>query len=375
MRLFFPTKNILLTVFVLTIILPSSVYPSPTKAIFGIKESNVVLRMHPDLNTLLDVEGIWGIPMRKLRIEEMHLFPIKESGFLGSGSLNFNTGRLVFTVNWDVNFDILDNETGELLGVDSFSVSFTEKGTLNFNNNTALLGGKGPMERNISTITNLFVDNTQNSSFSIGIRGKFRKFWEEISNATYLIAIDTTPLEECRGSSTFMSFAGGIPSYEGKEIKIPVNQEGGGGEIFGTLFGDIEVVCEKLKVYLYYFSSTYTEKGDGDKAVNLSWSTPHTNNHVKFVLWKGTSSSNGYNIKKITFINTKDNLTEENYSFADTSHFSKNRTYYYLLEEIDDVGNSTFHCNHINAVTIGQDPTIDLESAINYCKKVTGSNN
>lgn len=62
------------------------------------------------------------------------------------------------------------------------------------------------------------------------------------------------------------------------------------------------------------------------------------------------------------------------YSFTDTSDFSDG-TYYYLLEDIDDNGDSTFHCDQIDAVTIGQGPTIDLESAINYCKEVTGSNN
>ena len=62
------------------------------------------------------------------------------------------------------------------------------------------------------------------------------------------------------------------------------------------------------------------------------------------------------------------------YSFTDTSNLSDG-TYYYLLEDIDDSGDSTFHCNQIDAVTIGQGPVIDLESAINYCKEVTGSNN
>ncbi len=61
------------------------------------------------------------------------------------------------------------------------------------------------------------------------------------------------------------------------------------------------------------------------------------------------------------------------YSFTDTSDLS-NGTYYYLLEDIGDNGDSTFHCDQIDTVTIGQGPAIDLESAINYCKEVTGSN-
>jgi hypothetical protein len=62
------------------------------------------------------------------------------------------------------------------------------------------------------------------------------------------------------------------------------------------------------------------------------------------------------------------------YSFIDTNSLS-NGTYYYLLEDIGDNGKITCHCDQIDAVTIGQGPVIDLESAINYCKEVTGSNN
>jgi hypothetical protein len=62
------------------------------------------------------------------------------------------------------------------------------------------------------------------------------------------------------------------------------------------------------------------------------------------------------------------------YSFIDTSNLSDG-IYYYLLEDISDNGKSTFHCDQIDAVTIGQGPAIDLESAINYCKEVTDSSN
>lgn len=60
------------------------------------------------------------------------------------------------------------------------------------------------------------------------------------------------------------------------------------------------------------------------------------------------------------------------YSFTDASNLGDG-TYYYLLEDIDDDGKSTFHCDHIDAVIVDQGPAIDLPSAINYCKKVTGS--
>jgi len=62
------------------------------------------------------------------------------------------------------------------------------------------------------------------------------------------------------------------------------------------------------------------------------------------------------------------------YSFADTSNLG-NGTYYYLLEDINNNSESTFHCDQIDAITVGQGPAIDLESAINYCKEITGSNN
>jgi hypothetical protein len=62
------------------------------------------------------------------------------------------------------------------------------------------------------------------------------------------------------------------------------------------------------------------------------------------------------------------------YSYVDASISRTDVTYYYLLEDVDVNGNHTFHCDHIDAVTVGQGPAIDLQSAINYCKEVTGSN-
>lgn len=46
-----------------------------------------------------------------------------------------------------------------------------------------------------------------------------------------------------------------------------------------------------------------------------------------------------------------------------------------MLEDIDNEGKSTFHCNNLAAATIGQGLATDLESATNYCKQVTGSDN
>ena len=65
------------------------------------------------------------------------------------------------------------------------------------------------------------------------------------------------------------------------------------------------------------------------------------------------------------------------YSFVDTSNL-RDGTYYYLLEDIDNNGNSTFHCNHIDTITIAQNSIASskstLRSVINHCKKVTGNN-
>ncbi|NJO15382.1 MAG: hypothetical protein HC877_06440 [Thioploca sp.] len=76
----------------------------------------------------------------------------------------------------------------------------------------------------------------------------------------------------------------------------------------------------------------------------------------------------------LKFISAVGNSAESTcYSFTDTSNLNDG-TYYYLLEDIGDNGNSTFQCDHIGAVIIGQGPVIDLQSAMNYCKEVTGGN-
>lgn len=62
------------------------------------------------------------------------------------------------------------------------------------------------------------------------------------------------------------------------------------------------------------------------------------------------------------------------YTFVDNT-ITQEGTYYYVLEDIDNEGKSTFHCNNLAAATIGQGLAIDLESATNYCKQVTGSGN
>ncbi len=51
----------------------------------------------------------------------------------------------------------------------------------------------------------------------------------------------------------------------------------------------------------------------------------------------------------------------------------KNKTYYYVLEEIDKNGQSIFYCNDIAAVTIEDGLSIDLKTVKDYCRQVTGS--
>jgi predicted secreted protein len=60
------------------------------------------------------------------------------------------------------------------------------------------------------------------------------------------------------------------------------------------------------------------------------------------------------------------------YAFQDISLFEKG-TYYYVLEEVDMSGQSTFHCNDLDAVTIGFGPAIDLTTAKRFCRQATGS--
>jgi hypothetical protein len=143
--------------------------------------------------------------------------------------------------------------------------------------------------------------------------------------------------------------------------------------------------------------------------VNLTWITGSEKNNIGFHILRSKNSTGNYEVshlieavqyrqidpkpnencsikiqgqlradnsnKSFKLISAIGNSTESAcYSFTDTNNLD-NGTYYYLLESISDNGDSTFHCDQIDAVTVGQGPAIDLESAINYCKEVTGSNN
>ncbi len=62
------------------------------------------------------------------------------------------------------------------------------------------------------------------------------------------------------------------------------------------------------------------------------------------------------------------------YSFIEIG-VAKNRTYYYVLEEVDINGKRIFYCDDIAAVTVDQGLPINLKAMKNYCQQVTGSGN
>ncbi|NJO14494.1 MAG: hypothetical protein HC877_01725 [Thioploca sp.] len=138
---------------------------------------------------------------------------------------------------------------------------------------------------------------------------------------------------------------------------------------------EVRFKCESLLVDLLSFSA----ENYGNQVI-LKWKTTSEIDSTGFNIYRARGKS-GKNSDYLTavritgrIISPKGEGSSSDYSYTDTNNLS-NGTYYYLLEDISDDGNSTFHCNQIDVVTIGQGSTIDLESAIKYCKEVTGSNN
>jgi hypothetical protein len=163
-------------------------------------------------------------------------------------------------------------------------------------------------------------------------------------------------------------------------------------------------VSESLLINLIEFYASGSKNG-----INLTWLTSTEVDNAGFRFWRATKDQyNNYEpillgefgdserispkfdegcLTKIQGYLKKDNSNQHSklistignsaestcYSFTDTSNLSDG-TYYYLLEDIGNNGDSTFHCDQIDAVTIGQGTAIDLPSAINYCKEVTGRN-
>ena len=169
-------------------------------------------------------------------------------------------------------------------------------------------------------------------------------------------------------------------------------QEGVAGKVSVCYCDNGNPIC-KLPVDLDWFETKVTEG-----KTTIKWKTGIETDNAGFSVRRAMSdNNNGYtNIVKLgkldahqgdctegnlsvstqnqIIIATGNSATGACYSFEDISVLDEG-TYYYLLEDINTNGDSTFHCKNIDAVTIGQGPTIDLPSAIDFCKKVTGSNN
>jgi hypothetical protein len=161
--------------------------------------------------------------------------------------------------------------------------------------------------------------------------------------------------------------------------------------------------CEKANlVNLAEFSATSEQDN-----VHLKWITGVEKSNMGFRVWRGMEDNHGgYTIvafkawgdveqrvpetsencsviiqgqlKENTnnfyqFISAMGNSTESTcYSFTDTNLLEEG-TYYYVLEDIDENGNHTFHCDNMAATTIGHSSTINLEAAITYCNKLTNN--
>ncbi|NJO18029.1 MAG: hypothetical protein HC877_20565 [Thioploca sp.] len=152
---------------------------------------------------------------------------------------------------------------------------------------------------------------------------------------------------------------------------------------------------EHLLVELSSFETT--ARGN---LIDLTWLTGSEPQNSAYRIWRGIENSSGNytNITTLTELSsyqtncTEGELTiaspESNqlilaagnerqgacYSFVDNT-ITQDGTYYYVLEDINNEGESIFHCDNLAAATIGQGLAIDLESATNYCNQVTGSSN
>jgi hypothetical protein len=150
--------------------------------------------------------------------------------------------------------------------------------------------------------------------------------------------------------------------------------------------------CRANLVKLDSFMATLTKKN-----VTLDWTTGTEKNNAGFFLWRSAVDDNGEYTKitaleelnshqmdcvegKLTAADEPNQLimavgnSREGacYSFEDNS-INEDGTYYYVLEDVDTSGKRTFHCNNIDAVTVGQGPDIDLKAAKHVCQQATGS--
>ena len=332
-------------------------------AVFGISGSAVTLKIHPDGNTLTDVNGFYGEVGRKLLIDEMRLSPIMEDGVFGSGKLNLDTGNSSFLVNWKVDFDIFDDDTGELLGTDSFSLSYQEKGSVDLLTGKGIFSGQGQIVSNGDTKTNLFVENLL-SPFSP--LNKDRPVFELIS---IIIIKGGKKLEECNNDLIPISFEGGEP--EGKEIEIQVRPEGGGEKLFGTLVGEIDATCEDLAVELLDFGVNTV-----NDSVNLTLETGYEQDNLGMNIWCGQLNDNHQYFEKIAKLNNELIPTQSQSVYSSTSYSKENfidkavlppGENFCVVEDINEAGKCTTHCDDIVKVNSNLGDS-NLEVAKKLCK-------
>jgi hypothetical protein len=134
-----------------------------------------------------------------------------------------------------------------------------------------------------------------------------------------------------------------------------------------------------------------TETGN----IRLSWTTGAETDTAGFRLWRAIEDGHGgytnihllkertsseSNCQEGELIATTapsqpipaigDSVTGACYSFVDTLSGAAG-TYYYVLEEVETSGKTTFYCDNIAAATVAQGPAVSLEAAKNYCQQVT----
>jgi hypothetical protein len=146
-------------------------------------------------------------------------------------------------------------------------------------------------------------------------------------------------------------------------------------------------IRESLLVSLNSFTALSIPGNNGEKVL-LKWDADSEFGNVGFRVWRAVDSGNG-NYKDIStlkstysnelvavpitnglskLIPTKgEREKKSSYSYVNTAE-GKNKTFYYLLEDVDFDGQSTFHCDKIQAVTVGKGYAIDLKIAKRFCE-------
>jgi hypothetical protein len=346
------------SLFFIIFLMSMSLNVTAKTAVFGISGSAVTLKIHPDGNTLTDVNGFYGEVGRKLLIDEMRLSPIMEDGVFGSGKLNLDTGNSSFLVNWKVDFDIFDYDTGELLGTDSFSLSFKEKGNVDLLTDVGTFSGQGQAVPNGDTKTSFFVGNPS-------LRIKIGKLWIEIIT----IIKGMKQLEECNDDLVPISFDGGEP--KGKEIEIQTRPEGGGEKLFGTLVGKIDATCEDLAVELLNFGVNTV-----NDSINLTLETGYEQDNLGMNIWCGQLNDNHQYFEKIAKLNNELIPTQSQSVYSSTSYSKENfidkavlppGENFCVVEDINEAGKCTTHCDDIVKVNSNLGDS-NLEVAKKLCK-------